>query len=407
MCTATHRAGRRGGRIVPAKPRNGACIFILKEGPVSVLTPGWTNVRKDDPYMMKQAYIERVGSLRFREQARPEPGPGELLIRIHTALTCGTDLKMLRRGHAVLAIPGPAGHEAAGVVAATGEGVSGFSVGDEVMWAPTAPCRGCGPCERGAFNHCETLFSTMAMGAYANYILLPKRIVEQHVFHKPARLPFAEAALMEPLACILRGWRRLGAFRDQGEEKGPDRGGIDSVLIIGVGAIGLLHVAVAKALGVSQITAVGGRPSGLELASTLGADDAVQGHVPAVSQTLKERGLADADVVIECTGRADVWAEAPGLTRIGGKTMLFGGLTGGTVVPFDAQRIHYDEVTLLGSFHYKPADVQEAYRLLAGGALQLGGLITGERPLSELPDAFDELERGEAVKFALRTGEGE
>lgn len=363
--------------------------------------------------MMKQAYIEQIGSLTFRGRARPEPGPGELLIRIHTALTCGTDLKMLRRGHAVLAIPGPAGHEAAGVVAAAGEGVDEFSAGDEIMWTPTAPCRECGPCGRGAFNHCETLFTTMAMGAYADYILLPKRIVEQHVFHKPARLPFAEAALMEPLACILRGWRRLGAFGggasggETGDGRARERGGIDSVLIIGVGAIGLLHVAVAQALGVPQITAVGGRPSGLKLASALGAHDTVRGHVPAVTETLREAGLAEADVVIECTGRADVWAEAPRLARIGGKAMLFGGLTGGTVVPFEAKRIHYDEVTLLGSFHYKPADVQEAYRLLADGTLQLGGLITAERPLGELLDAFDELERGEAVKFALRPGEGE
>lgn len=368
--------------------------------------------------MMRQAYVERIGSLVFRELPVPEPGPGELLVRIHTALTCGTDLKTLRRGHAVLQVPGPLGHEAAGVVAAVGEGVDKFAVGDEVMWTPTAPCHECSACARGLYNHCETLFKGIAMGAYADYILLPKHIVSQHVFHKPEHLPFAEAALMEPLACILRGWRRLGAFPDGGaissdgvpldagtraaDEHAARRGGIDSVLIIGVGAIGLLHVTVAKALGCPQITAVGGRESGLELAKQLGAHDVFQGHVPAVNDELKKAGLADPDVVIECTGNPRVWAEAPALTRVGGKAMLFGGLTGGTEVSFSARRIHYDEVTLLGSFHYTPADVREAYRLLAEGELKLGGLITGERPLSELPRAFEELERGEGVKFALR-----
>lgn len=343
---------------------------------------------------MKQAYVERVGSLVFRDLPVPEPGPGELLVRIHTALTCGTDLKTLRRGHAVLKVPGPLGHEAAGVVAAVGEGVDNFSVGDAVMWTPTAPCHECGACRRGLYNHCETLFERIAMGAYADYILLPRHIVRQHVFHKPDHLPFAEAALMEPLACILRGWRRLGAL--------DRRGGIDSVLIIGVGAIGLLHVAVAGALGVPSITVVGGRAAGLRLAKQLGAHHVVQGHVPDVSQRLRAAGLAEPDVVIECTGNPRVWEEAPSLVRVGGRALLFGGLAGGTDVSFSAKRIHYDEVTLMGSFHYTPPDVKEAYRLLAEGELKLGGLITGEMPLSALPEAFAALERGEGVKFALR-----
>lgn len=390
--------------------------------------------------MMIQAYLERPGALTFRELPLPEPGPGELLIRIHTALSCGTDLKTYRRGHAVLPVPGPLGHEAAGTVVAVGDGVTKFSEGDAVMWAPTAPCHTCTACARGLYNHCETLFKGIAMGAYADFILLPPHIVSQHVFHKPEHLPFAEAALMEPLACILRGWRRMGALGGETASLGAaagsgdlergitgagrgdtdsgltaagghdtdsgltaaGRGGIDSVLIIGVGAIGLLHVAVAKALGCPQITAVGGRASGLELAQELGAHRVVRGHVPAVAEELRAAGLADPDVVIECTGNATVWAAAPALTRVGGTALLFGGLTGQSEVSFTAKRIHYDEVTLLGSFHYTPADVKDAYRLLADGELSLGGLITNERPLADLPFVFEQLERGEEVKVALR-----
>jgi len=360
---------------------------------------------------MKQAYVERVGSLVFRELPVPEPGPGELLVRIHTALTCATDLKTLRRGHAKLKVPGPLGHEAAGLVAAVGPGVEAFSPGDAIMWVPTAPCRECSACRRGLYNHCETMFDRVAMGAYADYLLLPRPIVEQHVFRKPEHLSFAEAALLEPLACVLRGWRRLGALPageplvgGTGARDGAiaRRGGIDSVLILGVGAIGLLHVAVAGALGVPSITVVGGREAGLRLAQQLGAHHVVQGHVPEAVEALRRAGLAEPDVVIECTGRPEVWEQAPALVRPGGKALLFGGLAGDTRVSFSAKRIHYDEVTLLGSFHYTPPDVQEAYRLLAEGRLKLGGLITGERPLAELADAFAALERGEGVKFALR-----
>lgn len=356
--------------------------------------------------MMKQAYLQDIRSLTFRELPLPEPGPGEVLVRIHTALTCGTDLKTFRRGHAKLPVPGPIGHEASGTVVAVGEGVGPIrdvaqkgadsprvqlSVGDAIMWAPTAPCNACDRCRQKLFNQCETLFDEMALGTYANYILLPKRIVGQHLFKKPEGLSFAEAALMEPFACILRGWHRLQA---DGEP-------IDSVLIIGVGAIGLQHVAVAKAFGVKQITVVGGRESGLAAAKQLGAHDVVKGHVPAVAQQLRAAGLDTPDVVIECTGNPDVWAEAPGLVRLGGKALLFGGLAGGTYVPFSAHRIHYDEVTLLGSFHYTTPDLVEAHRLLATGEVDLSLLITDTHPLAALPDVFAKLERGEGIKYAL------
>ena len=335
---------------------------------------------------MRQAYLEAVRSLRFRELPDPTPGPGEVLVRIHTALTCGTDLKTYRRGHAKLPVPGPLGHEASGWVAAVGPGVSGFQPGDPVMWVPTAPCGTCAACALELYNHCEHLFDGIALGAYADCLLLPSRVVRRHLFRKPDHLSFMEAALLEPLACIVRGWRRLGEAK--------------SVVIIGVGAIGLLHVAVAKALGCPDVTVIGGRPSGAELAQRLGADRVIRGHLPAAAEQLP-RGFAAPEAVIECTGQPDVWAQAPALVRPGGRALLFGGLAGDAQVSFSARRIHYDEVTLLGSFHFTPADVAEAYRLLTEGDLRLAQLITGVRPLAELPQVFQDLEQGRGVKYAL------
>nr|MBO2476916.1 alcohol dehydrogenase [Bacillota bacterium] len=335
---------------------------------------------------MKQAYLQAIRSLTFRELPIPEPGPGEVVVRIHTALTCGTDLKTYRRGHAKLPVPGPLGHEASGTVAAVGEGVEGFQPGDAVMWVPTAPCDACPACAKGLYNHCQHLFDGIALGAYADYLLLPAKVVRRHLFRKPDHLSFAEAALLEPLACIVRGWRRLG--------------GAESVVIIGVGAIGLLHAAVAKALGCPSVTVVGGRESGLRLAEALGADRVIQGHLPGAAEALP-KGFDAPEAVIECTGQADVWALAPALVRPGGRALLFGGLTGDAQVSFSARRIHYDEVTLLGSFHFTPADVAEAYRLLTQENLGLGRIITGVRPLAELQQVFDDLEQGRGVKYAL------
>ncbi|HLT59004.1 MAG: alcohol dehydrogenase catalytic domain-containing protein [Limnochordales bacterium] len=335
---------------------------------------------------MKQAYLAGIRSLTFRELPKPAPGPGQVLVRICAALTCGTDLKTYRRGHAKLPVPGPLGHEASGVVEAVGEGVTGFRPGDAVMWVPTAPCGACDACALELYNHCRHLFDGIALGAYADYLLLPERVVARHLFRKPDHLSFMEAALLEPLACIVRGWRRLGQAQ--------------SVAIIGVGAIGLLHVAVAKALGCPDVTVIGGRPSGLELAQRLGADRVIQGHLPAAAQQLPT-GFAAPEAVIECTGQAEVWAQAPALVRPGGRVLLFGGLAGDAAVSFSARRIHYDEVTLLGSFHFTPADVTEAYRLLTEGAMGLGQLITGVRPLAELQQVFDDLEQGRGVKYAL------
>ncbi|MBO8140871.1 MAG: alcohol dehydrogenase catalytic domain-containing protein [Firmicutes bacterium] len=339
---------------------------------------------------MKQAYLESVGSLAFRDLPAPEPGPGEVLVRVHTALTCGTDLKTFRRGHAKLPVPGPLGHEASGWVEAVGPGVEHVQAGDPVMWVPTAPCEECGMCRRGLFNHCRRLFESIALGAYADYILLPARVAARHLFRKPSHLDFAEAALLEPLSCVVRGWRRLGV---------PE-----SVIIIGVGAIGLMHVAVARAMGCPHIIAVGGRLAGLELAEALGAHRVVRGHLADVAGELPSDDQA-VDAVIECTGRPEVWAAAPALVRPGGRVLLFGGLANDATVAFSARRIHYDEVTLLGSFHYSPADVQESYRLLTEADMGLGRLITATRPLSDLSQALFDLERGRGIKYALIPGE--
>lgn len=342
---------------------------------------------------LRQGYLAGIRRLVLRDVPIPEPGPGEVVVRIGCALTCGTDLKTFRRGHARLPVPGPFGHEAAGVVHAVGAGVERFRPGDPVMWVPTAPCGRCPPCLRGRENLCHHLFDPqrIALGAYAEYLRLPAAVVAQHLFRKPAHLTFEQAAFLEPLSCVVRGWRRLGRVAE--------------VVVLGVGTIGLLHVMVARALGVRRIVAVGRRPAGLELARRVGATDTVAGDAEKLAPTIRQVfGDQGPEAVIEATGRAEGWQAAAQWVRPGGRVLLFGGLAGGTWVHFEAYRLHYEEVDLVGSFHYTPREVREAYDLLARGRLPVDALITDRRPLSHLPDVFDALDRGEAIKVALTTG---
>lgn len=316
----------------------------------------------------------------------PRPGPGEVLLRVRTALTCGTDLKTYRRGHPRLPA-GPFGHECAGDVVAVGESVSGVAPGEAVMLVPTAPCGECAACRAGAENHCEHLFRDIVLGAYADYLLISPRVAARHLLPKPAHLTYIEGAFLEPLACVLHGWRRLAVAPPS------------VVAVVGLGAIGLLQVVTGQALG-HRVAAVGRRPSRLRLAAELGAApvEIEQGEIPA--QVAGALGTVP-DVVIESTGTPHIWEQAPEWVRPGGKVLLFGGLAGGSRVAFDAARLHYGEVDLVSAFHYTPRDVTEAYQWLVERRIDVRPIISAVRPLDEIVDVFHELDRGGPVKVAL------
>lgn len=179
---------------------------------------------------MRIHILEEPGKIALREAPTPEPGPGEIIVRVRAALTCGTDVKAFVRGHPKWPMPTPFGHEFAGEVAAVGSGVRTFRVGDEVMAAPTAPCGACFFCVRQQENLCETIMETMVLGAFADYVRLPARVVRQNVYTKHPDLSFAAAALLEPLACVLHGLVGIEAER------------AETVVLLGAGAISLLHL---------------------------------------------------------------------------------------------------------------------------------------------------------------------
>ncbi len=338
----------------------------------------------------RQAMLIEPGRLELRDFSPPHPGPGAILLEIKCALSCGTDLKTFRRGHPMWKLPAPFGHEFSGVVAEVGEGVDQFKVGDAIMAAPTAPCDACFYCDRGQENLCPQAMDLMVMGAYADYLLLPPHIVARNTFKKPTELPFEEAALLEPLACIVHAHEMA---RPEIHE---------TVLIIGAGPFGLLHMLALKAAGVHSVAIAGRGESRLKWAGELGADQVIDvSRSEATEAVGKLNGGYGPDLVIECTGQVAGWQDAFARVRRGGRVLFFGGCPVNTALSVDTRRMHYDNLTLLAPFHFRPRDVASARDLLCAGSLGAGRIINARRSLSEIGEVFAMLERGTVLKCAV------
>ena len=340
---------------------------------------------------MTAAVLYGKRDVRIEQIPIPRAGPGEVLVRIKAALTCGTDLKVYRQGfHARMIVP-PAvfGHELAGTVEEVGEGVESFSAGMRVVTANSGPCNQCFYCERHLANLCEDL--QFINGAYAEFIKIPERIVRQNLLLLPDNLSFHEAALVEPLACVLR------AIEETAIVEG------DMVVVIGMGPIGLMFVQVLKSLG-AKVIAAGKRPNQLALAARMGADHVVDSnHSNVVEQVRKiTNGRRGADVVIEAVGTTETWQQAMGMVRRGGTINLFGGCPSGTHIPLDTTLIHYSEITIKASFHHTPRHIREALEAIHRGNLRAQSLITGEERLASLSIVLERLlNRNGDLKIAI------
>jgi L-iditol 2-dehydrogenase len=340
---------------------------------------------------MKAVLFYAPGDIRLAEIERPEAGPGEVVVEIKVSLTCGTDLKTSRRGHPVLIKETPSvfGHEMAGVISQLGPGVDGFSVGQRVVAANSAPCGHCFYCRRGSLSLCENL--EFLNGAYAEFIAIPARIVQNNLLTLPHTVTFRQAAVVEPLACAVHGIERSEISLG------------DTVCVIGHGPIGLMLTRLARLKG-ARVIVVGRNPFKLDMARQFGATElidltAVSDVVEAVrSLTIEGRGV---DVAIEAVGLPETWEQAIAMTRPGGLVNLFGGCPSGTHVSVDTRRPHYDELRIIGVFHHTPLTVRTSLSLIAGGQIDVDALVTHEMPLDRLEEAFQLMISGETLKIAI------
>ncbi|MBS1251003.1 MAG: Sorbitol dehydrogenase [Anaerolineales bacterium] len=329
------------------------------------------------------------GDLEFREMPVPTLGSGDLWVKVNTALTCGTDVKTYRRGHPKYDPPTLFGHEFCGVVVETGPEVAGFEPGMRVVAGNTAPCNICYYCKRGQPNLCDDLL--VNLGAFAEYIRVPARIVRQNTFVVPDHLTDREAAIIEPLACVVHGQDLLHI--QPGE----------SVAIVGAGGpIGLMHLQLALRQGASPVVAIDINDKRLTVAKSLGATRTVNSRqkdpIEAVRELTEGRG---ADVAIECAGVKAAWLTALDVARKGARVEWFGGLPGGTQVEVDSTRVHYDELTIFGVYHLTPLTLERAFRLVCDGVIDVKPLITHEVSLANLEDGLEMMMEGKSVKVAV------
>jgi L-iditol 2-dehydrogenase len=338
----------------------------------------------------RQAMLVEPGRLELRDYTPPRPGVGELLLEVKCALSCGTDLKTFRRGHPLWKLPTAFGHEFSGTVIEAGAGVTAFEVGDEVMAAPTAPCGICFYCQKGQENLCALAIDKMVMGGYADVLLLPAHVVARNTFMKPPDLPFEEAALLEPLSCVVHAQEMA---RPQKSE---------SALIVGGGAFGLMHMRALKAAGMREVAVLGRGADRLKWAGEMGADKVIDARSDdAVAAVARLNGGFGPDLVIECTGQVAGWEDALARVRRGGRVVFFGGCPSNTKLSVDTRRMHYDNLTLLAPFHFRPRDVRRAFELLAARTAGFGAIVNARRRLSELAEVFAMLERGDVLKCAV------
>ena len=327
---------------------------------------------------MQAAVLHGKEDLQLEQVAKPTAGPGELVLRVEAALTCGTDLKVFRRGyHDKMLTPDRLfGHEVAGVVVETGSGVTTFKIGDRVVPLNSAPCDECFFCKAGQQNLCDDLLFNN--GAYAEFIRIPARIVAKNTLRIPEGMSSEHAALTEPLACVMRGI-----------EESQVRAG-QSVIVLGAGPIGLLFIH-ALALEGAEVIAVVKRSDQIATAMQFGAKHVVRladvADPIAAARELTPHGRG-ADVVFEAVATPQAWEWAVSMVRKGGLVNLFGGPPAGTKVELDTNLIHYSDITLKASFHHTPATARRAFDLLCSGRFQCSDFITGTAGLHEVPNVF-------------------
>ncbi len=343
---------------------------------------------------MKAAVLHGREDVRIESVEVPRLQAGDVLLRTRVALTCGTDVKVFRRGYHARMIKPPSvfGHEVAGIVEDTTPGTEGIEPGTPVVVANSAPCGECYYCRHDSPSLCDDL--QFWNGAYAEFARIPARVVRHNLVRLEEGVGFREAAMVEPLACVVRGVEESWIGRGQ------------SVAVIGAGPIGLMFVALSRLRG-AHVTVVGRNRGRLDKALELGATDAIEAAPDAdLGAELKRQSRHGhgPDVVIEAVGQPETCEAAIRAVRKGGVVNLFAGCPADSRVGIDSERLHYQELTIKSTFHHTPESVRKAFRLIADGHVDPNAFITGQEPLDRLPGVLDRMARGaDGLKTAILT----
>ncbi len=328
----------------------------------------------DIPAKMRALLYYSNADVRVVEMDTPRPGPGELLVKVMASGICGSDvMEWYRRDKVPLVL----GHEAAGEVVEVGEGVERFAVGDSVAVTHHVPCNTCHYCLAGRHTMCETLLKGTHFdpGGFAEYVRVPAINVDRGTFLIPDGVSYEEASFMEPLACVLRGQRQVGLRAGQ------------TVLVLGSGISGLLHIPLARSLGAGLVVAADTIPFRLEMAREMGAHYAFNADESLIDELRRINSGLLADVVI--IGFDGFIPLALRAVERGGTVLFFAGAAEGQMLDRSINDIFWrTEVTLTSSYAGAPYDCADAMKLIAAGSVPVKNLITHRLPLAEAATGF-------------------
>jgi len=333
------------------------------------------------------------GQVEIEEIPCPAIGPGEVLVEVRACGVCATDVKTFVRGHPKIRPGAVLGHEIAGVIVAA-DGLPEWQEGTRVVVAPYVPCGACPQCARRRFSLCERLFEVQIdPGGFSQFLRVPARIVSGGLIQLAEPTPFEEGCLAEPLACCLHALESLDI-----------RAG-ESLLIVGDGPMGLLQAQVGKSMGAAPILLSGMTPERLAQASRW-ADVVIDAKQDDVAEAVRRETGDGADKVIVSVGEASVAQAALALVRKGGAINLFAGMPREAQLVLDGNRVHYDEIRVLGSFGFGPQHFRRAVEWIGEGQIDVRSLVTATVPLEGVKSALEAAARHQGIKTVVVFGEG-
>jgi len=337
---------------------------------------------------MRVAMYYNNGDVRLEEMPRPKIGPGEILVKVIASGICGSDVMewyRIRKAPLVL------GHEIAGEIAEIGEGVGRYKIGDRVFVSHHIPCNTCHYCLMGYHTACETLHTTnYDPGGFAEYIRVPKLNVDRGVFLLPEELSFEDGVFIEPLACVVRGQRVANLQAGQ------------SLLILGSGISGLLHILLARTLGAGRIIATDASEYRLQTVKAFGADAVLHAaeDIPESVRRINKGRLAD--LVIVCTGAPAAFSQALKAVDRGGTILCFATTEPDVELSVPLNEFWRNEIKLMPSYGNSPLDATVAIELIRSGRVPVGKMITHRLPLDKAGDGFRLVaEGGESLKVII------
>ncbi|HHT91543.1 MAG TPA: alcohol dehydrogenase catalytic domain-containing protein [Firmicutes bacterium] len=337
---------------------------------------------------MKAAIYHGPGKMTLEDVERPSIDPAGILVEVRASGVCGTDVKTFLRGHRFFEPPCILGHEFAGVVAEVGSQVKDFAPGDRVAVAPYVPCGFCPMCQGGLFELCYKK-SGVSGGAFTQYVSVPKEVLERGTVRLPEGMSFAAGAMAEPLACTLNGLEdcrlKLG----------------DTLLILGAGPMGLLSAQAALAQGVGKVIVSELNEERLSKAREIGAIPVNPKRDNLKALVKRETNGLMAQAVLVCVGFAEAVEEAQAYVAPGGVINMFGGLPKDSTVTVDPGLIHYQQVSLVGSFGFTHVQFRQAVELMAAGRIDAERIVTHTLPLEQAAQGIKLSAEQKALKVML------